>query len=270
MPEALFFYDESGQCIWANKPGIALAGVGGEDFERIPERLGKLFGDYARSDEKWASSAKTGEGENERCYVLEKRSVKDDNGHNVGSYLSVRDNTSEQLTLEREKYKATHDSLTGLYDRAGYEILVNSLPIETMYFLLIDLDRFKEVNDTWGHETGDLILQKLASVLQRNFRAEDFICRIGGDEFAVFMVHSDTKQRENIITKTDRINEEMSDTSDGLPPVSISVGAAHGQEGTDHKTLFEQADIALYETKRLGRRGCTFYSEGMAVPGDRD
>ena len=270
MPEALFFYDESGRCIWANGQGIALAELRNSDYEQAPDRLRTLFGESGTAGREWINKVSTGEGDAEKCYILQKRQVNDVNGRNVGYYLSIRDNTSEQRTLEREKYRATHDGLTGLYDRSGYDMLIESLPLPTTFFLLMDLDRFKEVNDTYGHETGDAVLRKLAGILEHNFRAEDYICRIGGDEFVVLMLHTDEKQKEQIGTKLDRIDEELSDTADGLPPVSVSVGVAHGSESTDARKLFEQADAALYETKRRGRRGYTFYTEDLARKADQE
>ncbi len=91
--------------------------------------------------------------------MIEKHEVTDDRGRLIGSFLSVRDNTAEQETLQQEMFKATHDSLTDVYNRAGYDLLMSNLDYKKVVLLLIDGDMFKTVNDTYGHETGDRVLQ---------------------------------------------------------------------------------------------------------------
>ena len=76
--------------------------------------------------------------------------------------------------------------------------------------MMLDVDNFKTINDTYGHETGDKVLKKLVQVLKKNFRSDDYICRLGGDEFVVFMVHSDEMQRKLIEMKLEKINQELS------------------------------------------------------------
>lgn len=77
---------------------------------------------------------------------------------------------------------------------------------------------------------GDRVLQKIAETIRHSFRAEDCVCRIGGDEFVVFMTHTGEKQKSLIVSKVNQINAELEDTKDGLPLVSVSVGIAHGRE----------------------------------------
>ena len=157
-------------------------------------------------------------------------------------------------------YKASHDELTQVYNRAGYDLLLSSLDTETIFMLAIDVDNFKQINDTYGHETGDRVLQKVADSLRRNFRSDDYVCRIGGDEFVVLMVHARRENMPLIESKVRQINAELANAADGLPQVSISVGASHGQNAGDTRELFTQADQALYETKRNGGRNLSVYS----------
>ena len=132
--------------------------------------------------------------------------------------------------------------------------------MQTTYLIIFDIDDFKDVNDTYGHDTGDKVLKKLADTLLYNFRSDDYVCRIGGDEFVVFMVHSD-KGRDTLITnKVKQINKDLSDTADGLPAISVSSGVSHGTSASDPSELFNQADKALYITKRNGKNGCSFYT----------
>ena len=164
-------------------------------------------------------------------------------------------------SLANLNYKASHDELTKVYNRAGYDLLMTSLDLKTTYMLLLDADHFKEINDEHGHEVGDFVLQKIAETIRSSFRSDDYVCRIGGDEFVVFMVHVDKKQQKLIEAKLDRINAELTKTDDGLPPVSISAGIVHGGDAETPQKLFEYADLALYETKRNGRNGFTFFGE---------
>ena len=164
--------------------------------------------------------------------------------------------------IESLSFKASHDELTGVYNRAGYELIRANVDIATTALLILDVNFFKEINDTSGHETGDEALKKISRVLTENFRSDDYICRIGGDEFAVFMVHLKEHPEELIRKKVDQINEALAETADGSPAVSMSVGAAVGDESiTDSQELFHRADAALYHVKEHGRQGCCIYGD---------
>ena len=159
-------------------------------------------------------------------------------------------------------YEASHDKLTGLYNRAGYDVLSRSVDLGTTAVLMIDVDKFKDINDQYGHDVGDKILQKFARVLRKTFRSEDYICRIGGDEFVVFMMHVTDELRDLIILKTKQINSALADASDELPPASASIGIAFGHDAPDMETLLKHADEALYNVKENGRGGGSFYDPG--------
>ncbi|MBR6874517.1 MAG: GGDEF domain-containing protein [Ruminococcus sp.] len=157
-------------------------------------------------------------------------------------------------------YDASHDKLTGIYNRTGYEFVRNNIDISTTALLLIDADNFKTINDTHGHTVGDCVLKKIANTLNRAFRSDDFVCRIGGDEFAVFMMHATPELQDLIDNKVSMINRQLSDpTKDSFPPISISVGVAFGAKETDISVMTKHADEALYVAKERGRCGCSFY-----------
>ena len=166
-------------------------------------------------------------------------------------------------SVENLSFKASHDELTGVYNRAGYDLIKTSLDMTTTALLMFDADQFKGVNDHFGHETGDRMLQKIALVLKKNFRSDDYICRIGGDEFAVFMVHTKRNPEELITRKVIRINRELEDQKDGLPQITLSAGVSYNPKGEDPEEMFRQADIALYYVKEHGRDGCCFYSDKL-------
>ena len=164
-------------------------------------------------------------------------------------------------SLEQLNFKASHDELTGAYNRAGYDYLLSNIDLNTCYMMLFDVDNFKGINDTHGHETGDKVLIKLVNTLKRVFRDDDCICRIGGDEFVVFMVHSSGMQRRLIESKIEQINSELENTNDELPPISISVGIVNGKDIKDTSHIFEKIDKAMYESKTRGKHTYTFYTK---------
>ncbi|MBQ8093243.1 MAG: GGDEF domain-containing protein [Clostridia bacterium] len=182
-------------------------------------------------------------------------------GANEFRYLARAYNKMYEVyknSLDHLNFKASHDELTGAYNRSGYDLLLSSIEMANTYMLLFDIDNFKEINDTYGHETGDRVLVKLVRTLKENFRSDDYICRIGGDEFVVFMVHSTEKQQRLISQKIEQINHELVNTADSLPPVSVSVGIVHGSEAENAQALFEKTDAAMYQSKRHGKHTYTF------------
>ena len=176
----------------------------------------------------------------------------------VRAYNQMYEKYSESIrTLD---YKASHDALTGVFNRAGYATILSSIELETTYMLLFDVDNFKGINDTYGHKVGDSVLIKLVGVLRSNFRPDDFICRIGGDEFVVLMQRTPKEQKELIARKIESINKELEKGKDGIPAVSISVGITHGSDVDKMEELFKKTDVAMYESKQKGKKTYTFYS----------
>ena len=180
-------------------------------------------------------------------------------------FLAKTYNLMHQTNLAKKEkltYEATHDKLTGLYNRRGYDFLMENLELDSCALLLIDLDKFKNINDEYGHDVGDKILIKASDSVFGNFRSQDYICRIGGDEIAVIMVNADTRLSKLITKKVRKINETLLNTNkeDNLPPISVSVGVAFGDDGITRNDIFKRADEALYNTKEKGRKGVSFYS----------
>lgn len=174
----------------------------------------------------------------------------------AGAYNDMLAETSKRKDALR--FEATHDSLTGLYNRKAYEEIFRSVDKTAIALLLIDADRFKAINDNYGHETGDAILAKIAEALRGSFRADDYICRIGGDEFAIIMTNATSLLRDLVEEKLRRINDGLLSPDDGLPPISLSVGVAFGDRQSDPDLIFRDADEALYRVKGGNRCGCAF------------
>ena len=160
---------------------------------------------------------------------------------------------------EALEYEANHDKLTGLYNRTGYDFLLKNVDLDTSALLLIDVDKFKSVNDTFGHDMGDRVLKHIAEVLHESFRSGDYICRIGGDEFAAIMIRSGPQFTDLIRGKIERINDKLQHPTDDLPPSSVSVGVAFGNGTRSTGNIVKDADLALYKVKENGRCGVAFY-----------
>ena len=177
--------------------------------------------------------------------------------------------TYNDIYLENQKheqdlsYRITHDPLTGVYNRNGYTMLLENEQLSEFALLLADVDRFKSVNDTYGHGVGDQVLAKAARMLLEHFSEDDAVCRIGGDEFALLIRDANEADEDRLIEKIQQLNELLLHPQDGLPPISLSVGGAfvNNRQGVD--TLAKKADVALYHIKENGRCGCAFYAASM-------
>ena len=162
-------------------------------------------------------------------------------------------------THERLTYGNMHDALTGLFNRSAYDFMRHDLDMSRNALLLVDVDKFKGINDTYGHDVGDLVLKRVAEALTYSFRSTDLIFRLGGDEFVVIMANVDSSMREQVIRKIDQANVMLQKPKDDLPPTSLSVGAAFGDRENPEGDIFKDADTALYRVKEAGRCGCYIY-----------
>ena len=177
--------------------------------------------------------------------------------------------------LEKSKalaqHLALHDPLTGLPNRAMFESRLDAMLANCendgsgVALLYLDLDRFKEVNDTMGHPVGDMLLQHVGQRLSKHVRTSDTVARIGGDEFAIIIAVPE--DREAIASICDRIVESLAQPFD-LPDVRCSIGTSIGvslapSHGRDRTELLRTADIALYRAKLDGRGRFAFFSPCM-------
>lgn len=187
----------------------------------------------------------------------------------VGSYefkyLALTYNNIFELNAANElslRHQAEHDPLTGLINRGAFDQLrqhFNAIQ-SPLSLLIIDVDKFKLVNDGYGHEMGDRVLKRVAKLLSDNFRSTDYPARIGGDEFAVILTDLSANPKELVLAKISAINETLKNPADDLPPVSLSVGGAYSEFGFT-EDLYKKADAALYQVKEHGRCGCRFFDE---------
>lgn len=175
------------------------------------------------------------------------------------TYNKVYEENEEREMLM--KHQAEHDPMTELLNRGSFDRILKLYEKDENEFalILIDVDNFKSVNDTYRHAAGDIILKKVACLLTNAFRTVDYICRIGGDEFAVIMVQMTSDLSYTITQKIDEINRLLANPEDGTPAVSLSVGVAFTDRKNRGESLFKDADSALYYTKEHGRNGCHYF-----------
>ena len=168
-----------------------------------------------------------------------------------------RENKEREMLMKRQ---AEHDPLTELLNRGSFDRILSIYLKDKIAFALviIDVDNFKSVNDTHGHAVGDQVLKRVAGLLRAAFRSVDYVCRIGGDEFAVIMLDVTQDLGNVLIEKITQSNRALAEPIGKIPAVSLSAGAAF-TDGSD-EALFEHADQALYQTKENGRKGCTVYN----------
>ena len=170
----------------------------------------------------------------------------------------LQDNAAKTEALS---YAATHDALTGLYNRADFDKTYNSSCHDKIGIMIVDVDHFKQFNDEYGHEVGDRVLKIVAEKLTAHFRAEDHISRIGGDEFCVIMPGTRQEQAEPIVEKIRQINRELQENpgGDGFPPITLSAGLAFWDRPDPGESLFRDADRMLLGLKKTRTDCCGVY-----------
>ena len=186
--------------------------------------------------------------------------VKSNKEFNYLSDVYNRVRKANEDIKESLKYEAEHDKLTGLYNRTGYDSVFKSLNLDKAIYVLIDIDKFKEVNDTLGHEMGDKVLIRTANVIKKYFSDENtYLCRIGGDEFAIIIDNAGVEMNDVVVDKCKKMDDEISRAEGNIPGTTLSIGVAHGTVRDTTDTLFRKADAALYKIKNAGRADVSLY-----------
>ena len=177
----------------------------------------------------------------------------------------ARDITERKEQMAAIEYQALHDALTDLpnrsllSDRLHQGILSAGRQQSPLALIIMDLDHFKEINDTLGHHNGDVILQQVSSRVRHVLRESDTVARLGGDEFAVLLPNADMVDATRIAKKLLHVLEQPFDLEGQTFHIGASLGIAlfpeHGRDGT---ALMKRADVAMYEAKR-GKSGFSVY-----------
>ncbi|MFZ5797536.1 MAG: diguanylate cyclase [Desulforudis sp.] len=186
--------------------------------------------------------------------ILEKKRL-------VGAVLVFQDVTERQQAAELIRYMANHDSLTNLPNRnfcnkrLPQAISLAKRQDRIICLLFIDLDRFKPINDNYGHAVGDKVLLEVAQRLKKMLRASDSVCRLGGDEFVILLESTDSVEGARYVAEKtiELLNEPM--VVDGhVCSIGASIGISiYPDDCADANTMMQHADIAMYEAKKKGR-----------------
>lgn len=184
--------------------------------------------------------------------------------------LNDINNIFNQLLYEHNY--ATHDSLTELYNRHYFDKImsckINDYQKNKNKFsvLMIDLDDFKNINDSYGHATGDLALKKVADILLKSIRKNDLATRIGGDEFAVILIDTDLNQAKLVAEKIRKniTNIIINSSNKKKIRISASIGISNYPDtASDPLGLMSNMDIALYQAKTLGKNTVAIFNKAL-------
>jgi diguanylate cyclase (GGDEF)-like protein/PAS domain S-box-containing protein len=182
--------------------------------------------------------------------------VYDTNGK-VRHFIAVFHNIAERKRMESElEHQATRDHLTGTYNRRAFDAAMRKAIRQaersdnTFSLLLFDIDHFKAVNDQHGHDTGDIILKRLAALVGQTLRSTDLLARWGGEEFAILL--QDTSAQGGTVF-AERLRQQVAETRLNGLALTISMGIAEYRRSDSPEALLARADSALYRAKRAGR-----------------
>lgn len=194
--------------------------------------------------------------------------LRDEQGNIIGGVEVFSDNTPKFTVvkkLEDLQRTAMLDSVTGLANRAFMQSTLEAHFQEFSQIgwrfgiLFVDVDHFKAVNDTYGHDTGDAVLKMVAQTLSNAARAYDLVCRWGGEEFVILIANMDRPGFEDVANRFRRMVEQSNITAgDETVRVTASFGATLVESGDTPETIVKRADTLMYQSKSSGRNRVTF------------
>jgi diguanylate cyclase (GGDEF)-like protein/PAS domain S-box-containing protein len=284
IPDMVWLKDSESRFILVNDAFGTAAGktpadlIGKTDFDAWPEDLAEKYRAddrevIRRHERKRVEEPLAGHDGSFSWIETIKTPIYNDEGVVIGTAGIARDTTERRRMEEEIRHMAQHDALTGLPNR---RLLMDIITISVaearrhqnkLAILFLDLDRFKEVNDTLGHEAGDQLLQEVAKRLKGVVRESDTVARIGGDEFNILI--TDITRLENATSTIQKIIDCFQDpfliTGHELH-VTTSIGISIYPDDSDKiDTLFRYADIALYHAKELGKNTYQFYDHAINI-----
>ena len=227
--------------------------------------------------ENWCDMPRLGQ---RRYLALNASPMHDSDGRIVAVVETLRDITDEKRAQIALQQLATRDGLTGLANRRCFDDTLQaewqraSRQQQALSLLMIDVDNFKQYNDANGHLGGDACLQRLATVMAREMRANDLVARYGGEEFAVILPNQSLQGAsivaERIRARVEQMRLPARKKGRRLPGVTVSIGAATAHpspetgNGTGPNQLLAIADAALYRAKHLGRNRISLPADDLA------
>ncbi|MFZ2540351.1 MAG: EAL domain-containing protein [Gallionella sp.] len=280
--EAVMINDADNNILAVNPAFTVITGyTPGEVIGKTPHILASGLTEKSTYQDMWSCIEADGKWQGE---VLDRRkngeiyaewlsiSVLRDEGGKVTHYVALMSDISERKAAEeRMAYLAQHDVLTGLpnrllfQDRLQQAITYAERQHTSVALLFLDLDRFKNINDTLGHHFGDLLLQEVTQRIQQSVRTSDTVSRQGGDEYVIMLPNlnglGDVVQ---VINKLIEAIAHPCQLEVHNVHVTTSVGiSVYPQDGTDSETLIRNADTAMYQAKEAGRNCYRFFTQAM-------
>jgi len=271
---------------WCDLTGLSMEQTLGWGWQKVihPDDLPLAMANWRKAreagralDAEYRVMSRAGEY---RWHLVRAIALRDDNGAITkwfGSCTDIDDQMHTQKLLEEQikqrtvalmkanarlQQESIRDPLTGLYNRRYLEEILERetrRAVRAEYglgVLMLDLDHFKKINDTYGHDAGDSVLRETAAFLVKSVRAEDTVCRFGGEEFVIVLPLTDLRTAQ---ARAERIRSNLREHTllrqgNALVPITISVGVAElPQHGTSPRDLLRRADAALYRAKKEGR-----------------
>lgn len=269
VPAMILYVDRTMHCVFANKRyadffGLAVADIVGK---RLLDIVGdaaymQLEGHFGKALEghpvAYQRNVQLNSGE-QRCIEVKLVPRAAEQGQIPGFYSMATDITEQKQVEERIQHVAHHDNLTGLpnrllfNDRLGQAISLAKRDTRQFALLYLDLDNFKPVNDTFGHDAGDQLLNSVAERIREQVRDSDTVARVGGDEFTVIL--RDINSRENVVAVAEKIIAALArpfhlERQKQSVDIGTSIGIAiYPDDAQDHETLIKLADAAMYNAK---------------------
>jgi len=172
----------------------------------------------------------------------------------------IDNNIKTILLIDEIKEMAYKDVLTGLYNRRYFFEIANKMfamakrEDKPISILMFDIDHFKKINDTYGHQTGDLVIQKTAEILQNNIRKNDIACRYGGEEFVIFLYDCDLNFAKLIAEKIRREIEKLTIIDNSNQKITYTISAGISNKGENLENIIKHSDDMLYKAKETRNR----------------
>jgi len=272
----LFIIDRDYRIVWVSQPITGFMGIDtgqavGEDMRAVVrDEMRGLFHDGDRFVRSVIAAYDNNSRIEGRIYRvlpqhglaerwLEHQSYPITSGHYAGGRIDIYRDLSDRIKLENElSHRATHDYLTGLLNRQQFEVLMEQEILRTTRYdtplslIMLDIDGFKHVNDTWGHDTGDRALKHLAKCLRGAIRSMDSLARWGGEEFMLMLPECSL---ENAAQMAENLRQRIQcePFGDGVDKLTISLGVTRYEPSESPRDVLKRADDALYSAKQRGR-----------------
>ncbi len=279
MQEAALILDPSGRIVDFNPAALAvLPDLSVRSFGRTLEETAPglvALHDFVKAGSAPHLDLRLAGGGGARVFRAKISPILSRRKRRLGRIILLTDITEQVRLMESLRELATKDDLTGAANRIHFrELAVNELARAKRYgralsVLILDLDHFKDVNDTWGHEAGDTVLREVAGIFRSVLRTSDVLCRHGGEEFAILLPETGPSQAA---VAAERLRAKLAATPIRLPGgAEVRVTASIGVEGVDRvvdqdlETLLRSADRAMYAAKAAGRNTLVLADRARAL-----